>query len=414
MTQSPVEVAPSLMETAAVRERDRHDSRPVRVAKLALFALALTAVGVALLNGLIASIGESPQFCFTLAGSFAIHLAIGLSRRELAVTVSLGVALRVAYGATYGIKPYFGSEWIVLGAFLGVASLAVLAVARRKRTAGFGAAAFFPLVSILVGFVLPVTNRLSPLTFDTHLLAADGALGLQPSFLAGRLIAGRPALRDLTSTVYHALPLAVALLCAAQIRRRPEEVRRLFWLLGSTCVAGFCLYSVCPATGPAYAFPESYPFGSPTPHEASPRLLPVPGAPRNAIPSLHFSTALLIFWNARRLRRSARMAAALFLAATTFAILALGEHYLVDAVAALPFSLFFHAAFCGTPAPSPWRYRAMAAGAASVVLWLAILRFGPHYLAAWPIAISAAFVATAAFTIIGEHELRHTPAAPQG
>jgi len=371
------------------------------VFKAVLLALALMAVALAFLNGLLASLC-GPQFSFTLAGSFALYLATQPARRELMVTLGLGLALRLAYGATYGIKPYFGSLVFAFAGFLGISSLLVLAytAVRWRCLSKFGTAAFFPFVSIMVGFILPVTNRLSPATFDTHLLAADGAIGFQPSFFLGRLISGRPVLWNLTSTVYYALPFAVALLCAVQLGKRPGEVRRLLWLFGLMSAAGFCLYPVCPATGPIYAFREWFPLRAPDMSGLSLATLSVSGAPRNAIPSLHFSTALLVFWNTRLLRRPGQIAAGLFLAGTAFAILALGEHYLTDIVVTLPFSLMIQAAFSNTtPANSTWRYGALWSSAGLVALWLLILRFWVQSLAAWSAVTCVAFVATFGISI---------------
>src|SRR5476649_377149 len=79
-------------------------------AKPVLLALALLAVALAFFNGLAASFGDSPQFSFTLAGSFALFLATRPARREMVATLVLGLALRLVYWATLGIKPYFGSE----------------------------------------------------------------------------------------------------------------------------------------------------------------------------------------------------------------------------------------------------------------------------------------------------------------
>jgi hypothetical protein len=315
----------------------------------------------------------------------------------------IGLALRVAYGAAYGVETYFGAAVVSPAAFLGVAGLAMLAYrgVQRRTFTDFGVAAFFPFVSILVGFILPVTNRLSPVTFDTHLLAADGAAGFQLSFLMARLIYGHQLLWDLTATVYYALPLSVALLCAAQWRRNSREVRRLLWLFGSMSAAGFCLYAVCPATGPRYAF-ASFPLSIPEMAGDPLRTLTLAGVPRNAIPSLHFSTALLVFWNVRPLPMAGRIAAALFLAATAFAILALGEHYVIDIVAALPFALFFDAAFRGS-SPSHRRRRAMWCGAALTAAWLLVLRLAAGAVTHWPPLTCAAFLATVGISLWMRH-----------
>src|SRR5471030_2946919 len=84
----------------------------LNAAKPVLLALALVAVALAFLNGLAASFGDSPQFSFTLAGSFAVFLATRPARREIVATLVLGLALRLAYGASLGNKPYFGSVLI--------------------------------------------------------------------------------------------------------------------------------------------------------------------------------------------------------------------------------------------------------------------------------------------------------------
>lgn len=394
---------PAPAPTQSAGNRVFHAVKPV------LMALALLAVAIALVNGLLDSLGHSPQFSFTLAGSFALFLAARPSRREIVVTLLLGLVLRVVYGATFVIQPYFGSVLISFAGFLGIASLMVLTytAVRGKCFSTFGTAAFFPLVAIIVGFVLPVTSHLSPVTFDAHLLAADGNLGFQPSFLLGRIIHGRPLLWDLTSTVYYALPFAVALLCAAELRRNVSEVSRLLYLFGCMSAVGFSLYAVCPATGPLYAFRDWFPLAHPHLSDlALGAALSVPGAPRNAIPSLHFSTALLVLWNTSHMRNAGRLAAGLFLAGTAFAILALGEHYLVDIVVAVPFSLVFQAAFTNNcHGNSTYKYRAMWIGAGLVAVWLLMLRFWIQPLVAWPAGTCGLFVATAGLSIWAQHKL---------
>lgn len=372
-------------------------------------ALALLAVLMAIPNGLAGSLGKSPPFALTLAGSFVLHVATRPAKRELALTILAGVLLRLVYGVSLGVDVYFCSALISLAGCLGVASLAALAVTaiRRHRFSPFGIAAFFPLFSIVVGFVLPLINRWSPVVFDAHLLSVDGTLGFQPSFALGSLIHGRPLLWDLTATLYYALPLAVAVLFAIKLSAGWGETSRLLWLFALLGLVGYCLYIVCPATGPAYAFRDLFPLKPPRFGEVPLTPLRVPLAPRNAMPSLHFSTALLVFWNAWELRRIWRVLAALFLVGTTFAILALGEHYVADIVVAIPFSLMFQAAFtkpsrCNR-AP---RTRAILGGAACTALWLVLLRFHVEPLLAWPAATCAAAVLTTGFSWAALRALR--------
>lgn len=378
-------------------------------AKAVLLALALVAVVLAIRDGLLRSIGDNGSFAFTLAGSFAFYLATRPARSAIAVTLLLGLALRLAYGATIGVQPYFGSPLICSAGFLGLASLLVLAYSglRNNRFAPFGYAAFLPFMSIMVGFILPLGIRFCPVAYDTHLLAADGTLGFQPSFVLGRLAAERPALWNFASTVYYALPFAVALLCAARFKEHPSQARRLFYLFALLSIVGFALYTLCPATGPMYAFRDVYPWNPPSLRDLALGLaLSVPGAPRNAMPSLHFSSALLVLWNTSGLGKAARIAATLFVAAMAFAVLAVGEHYLIDLIVAVPFSLMIQAVLTSSlPGSSRPRYLAMSSGAALAVGWCLLLRYWIGPLVAWPAVARAAFLATLGFSIWARYAL---------
>ncbi|MEI9972712.1 MAG: hypothetical protein WDO73_12025 [Ignavibacteriota bacterium] len=65
-------------------------------------------------------------------------------------------------------------------------------------------------------------------------------------------------------------------------------------MLVFNALVGFSLYFVCPALGPKFVFP-AFPDFAPAVHSAT---VLVKGAP-NAIPSLHFGGALLLFWFCR-------------------------------------------------------------------------------------------------------------------
>jgi hypothetical protein len=121
---------------------------------------------------------------------------------------------------------------------------------------------------------------------------------------------------------------------------------------------------------------------------------------------VHFSTALLVFWNTAHMRKAGRIAAGLFLAGMTFAVLALGEHYLIDVIVAVPFSLLFQAAFTDpSAANSRARYIAMLSGAVMVAGWLAMLRLTIQSVVAWPAVACAAFIFTVGLSIWARHRL---------
>jgi len=92
------------------------------------------------------------------------------------------------------------------------------------------------------------------------------------------------------------------------------------------------IYFLLPVCGPRYVF-KAFPSDadSQIPH---PVFL---SYPPNGIPSVHFSTALLIFWFLRRWKMG-RIFGAVFLLLTFLATLGLGEHYLFDLIVAVPYT----------------------------------------------------------------------------
>ncbi len=359
---------------------------------------------------LVHAIGESPYFAFALAGSFVIYMASRPTRIQIAVTIFVGILLRFIYEAVIGVKDYWGSELICTVGFIGTTSLIMLArkAIQNKQLSEFVIAAFLPLMAIIVALILPITSSLSPMTFDAHLLAVDETLGFQPSFLLGRLFSEYPhwPLWELTSTVYYASPFAIALLCAAHVTENFSEVRRLFTLFAAVNLVGFCIYVVCPATGPIYAFSKWFPLMSPHLSDIQLSPLAVPSSPRNAIPSLHLSWALLIFWNTAGMRKTIRIAAGLFLGGTVFATLSLGEHYLIDLIVAVPFSLIFQAAFTNFGHENiKWRNYAVLGGAGIVAGWIIMIRFCILSLVTWPAATRFFLIFTLGASVLARYKL---------
>src|SRR5262249_1393927 len=84
------------------------------------------------------------------------------------------------------------------------------------------------------------------------------------------------------------------------------------------------------------------------------------------------------WWFSRGLSRWRRVLAVLFLLFTFLSTLGLGEHYFVDLVAAVPFSLFIRA-LCSFELT--WtnrvRMRGIFAGLSLTLAWFALLRFAP-------------------------------------
>jgi hypothetical protein len=306
-----------------------------------------------------------PTFCFTLLGTFVIYVWTRPSRSAWLAVIIVAFGLRVAcLHWMGGLDNYYGMRWISWGVFLGIASLMVLAtrIARSRARLPNGssdnewkscrqtfyAGAVFPLCDLLIGYTLPLTIWLRPRTYDAFLLAFDGGLGFQPSFVLGRLLLEHSSARGLAATVYFALPVVACILYASHRasdhagKRQPVRILPLFL---SLTIVGFALYGVYPAVGPSHAFGGLYPWNPPPLPQIEIHPMTVPGDPRNCMPSLHLAGALAIWWNSRLWPRWGRLLAGLFLCAMIFCTLASGEHYLADLVVALPFTLIFQAAW---------------------------------------------------------------------
>lgn len=100
------------------------------------------------------------------------------------------------------------------------------------------------------------------------------------------------------------------------------------------CFTASICFIFLPASGPGYAF-TSFPFTLPTythPHVIN--LL----APPNCFPSIHMAMAIIFCLSVWRWRVG-KIIGGLHIILTICATLGLGEHYLVDLIAAVPFTL---------------------------------------------------------------------------
>ena len=116
---------------------------------------------------------------------------------------------------------------------------------------------------------------------------------------------------------YLMLPIAMT---TAWTIEQSIMLRRTVLIGGLLC---FIFYYAFPAVGPAW-FDWS---------AAS----SIPSSPHNCVPSMHLALAMMIAWNVRKgwLRLGLWVYAGLIAVAT----LALGEHYLIDLIAAVPYTV---------------------------------------------------------------------------
>ncbi len=358
---SPVEPGdsmPQAVSPAHVPARLRQLVRPLA-----------TAMG--LLGCAVVAIGFTPTWNFlayALAGSGLIVWWVP-ARRPPAWATALGCLGAVLLWASSAPTPLATlaahPETVVALGGLG-ATAALLATRPVERLALIGALGI-PAFVVVSGFLFIYTWSALPLTFDAYLFAADRALGLAPAYVVGTWFREHPLLAAPSWLLYMTLPLFIALAYAAAARGRIPGLaaERVFLLCAAVGLVGGVLYYLYPAAGPRHAF-DGFPA---LPPSVPVELLAVPaGAPRNAMPSLHLTWALLLWRLSRRGPRWLVVLATAWLIGTTLSTLGLGEHYAIDLVVALPFAL-------GMEAVCRWALSPLVlANAGVVAAWIVGLR----------------------------------------
>jgi hypothetical protein len=274
------------------------------------------------------------------------------------------------------------------GAVLGVTTLLLLGLRRiwsviLEERSLLSLGLLPPLLFVILAYFSPslldATDRLHPKTLDLYLYAFDGSLGMQPSFVMGRVVLQSWLLTRVCVFCYYALPSALMLVYAQQLVRRGRAALCVFLAFFLASPLGIILYNLFPACGPIYLFPAQFPKEPMTVTQVRELFLqPVAltGA-RNAFPSLHMAWALLALWYGQGLSAGTRTLLMLFLAGTVLATLGLGEHYFIDLVAAVPFSLMVRAATAeGIPFGDRRRFEILLSGLLWTVAWVGLLRFG--------------------------------------
>jgi hypothetical protein len=314
----------------------------------------------------------------------------GVARALSAVALTVSLTALFVYAHKFHWTDLAGNLW-ALGGFLGLASLLVLAWDALRSTEAMKPlllALFCPFLAVVTNLALSVQIGFLPLVRDSHLFLFDGSLGFQPSFAVGRLFQAAPLLRSGCLFVYSILPFVELLGFLVFLRSNRRMVVNPFIVFMLVGLIGMALFAVCPATGPVYAF-KSFPhLPLVVPSAAA---VPQQGAPRNAIPSLHTAWALLLWWNLRGQKQWISWSALVFLFFTLLATMGFGEHYFVDLVVAVPFSLMIQSLCL-----RDWVRAGF--GASITMSWLLYLRFGMLEAAPAPVHAWAMVLVTLAVT----------------
>jgi len=351
--------------------------------KIVAFAVMVTGTSVLIRTNILEQMMTQPVVFFLMLDAFLIHVFAGASRREAFLTISLA---SVAYLVWLADRAPKINSWVGLttyGSLLGLASLFVLSASALKlsgaagveKLKAFGRSSIFICMAIWAIPFLGITDNARPGKLDPFLYAFDWGFGAQPSFLLGQVSASHPALAGLELSLYLALALPLALVYIGHLRNPewPVDLLHAFFL---NSVIAYMIFWLFPAAGPSFAFVQEYPFHPPALSNVGWAPIIAHAMP-NAIPSVHVSTALLIWFNSRPWPL-ARWFALLFLAFTIFATLGLGQHYVIDLIVAFPYALFIQS--LGVSTSSGERDRALWLGLFLTAAWLIFLRFGYAWL----------------------------------
>jgi hypothetical protein len=259
---------------------------------------------------------------------------------------------------------------------------------------------------VLLGFPLRLTIAMHPKTYDYFLYAFDASLGWQPSFWMGRAFQAHAPLRLASAITYDIILIVIACFYFAQIAGRKRFQVDVIKLFLGTLFVGTMLYHLCPAAGPIYAFGKAFPLHEPDISSILSQTILLNHGPRNAMPSLHLACALLVWWNSRPWGNWGRVLAGAFLLLTTFATLGLGEHYLIDLVVAVPFSVAVSAACTGSvPMQSIERRLALAGGGLLTLVWLLLFRSAVKWAPGFSIVSWLLVLGTLGISIVLQHRL---------
>jgi hypothetical protein len=370
-----------------------------QVIKVGLTGLLFTALLVLSLNQ--RSLLVSAYLSLGLVCALIAHAVIRRRWREL-----LGV---LGGGALLAVLDYRvgGSHLIFMGAcaFVSLATVGVMGariIWAEREDRKLLLCCFVPSVPVITldwfaGSMHHITEVLHPKTFDLFLYSFDCSLRVQVSFLMGQVFWKWPWLQFVCLVIYNTLPLALTLTYAAQLRSNVRAALTVMLVFVVTAPVGFLFYNLLPACGPVHVFGAAFPWHPPSIAEvAQLQVQPilVKGL-RNAIPSLHMTWVLLVWWNSKGLARWIRAIAMAFVILTAMATLGTGEHYFVDLVVAFPFSLMVQAVCSyALPLRAGERRTAFLFGAFVTLTWMGLLSYATGLFWISPVVPWAMIVAT--------------------
>lgn len=267
---------------------------------------------------------------------------------------------------------------MVMGGGMGPAVVSVAALACRAyasegsaRVKWLGTLGWFMLVQVFAMYCLTAIwgwHALGSGTYDHAFYTADLSLGGDISAWIGKISREFPLLLTALTLAYKQLP---AMLIFAYwhhghaLRPGPQPL-----LAFALSVPITTLFLFVPAYGPLQIFGTLFPFEVPAEFSSYTRIAPKDTLIHNAMPSMHMLWALLLLFISLHYPLWVRAVMAVFALLTAGATMALGEHYFVDLLVALPLAVTMMALLYALP---PFRRDTWGAGVGAGLLAAALL-----------------------------------------
>lgn len=342
---------------------------------LAFRRLSFWAVGVLVLGHYLFS-RPSPRQLVVVVGAGALG-GMGLGVPEGA-QVAWPLSINAAAGG-YMFFSALAAGFCMVGRLISASRSGSLDQRAVQLTQLLGGCVFALLYMLFSGSFLGATVVLHPLTFDARMFRLDGTFGFQASVLLAQFAKDNPFWESVLKIAYTYMYAVFVLAFGCQVREgwrnRGWHVVEV-WFVVSVC--GLTAYHFFPVCGPMYAFGDRFPGAMPASDMITLAPTLVQPSMRNGVPSLHFGWSFAVWLLALGMQsRFLKWGCGLLAMLMIFATLALGEHYLLDLVVAVPFVVgVMGLTVRGIPWAAPARVRLLAVAWGAYVLWMLVLLWG--------------------------------------
>ena len=345
---------------------------------------------------------------------FSALTVLGMIRRswlDLLWVLAGGLLLAVLDYRVMGFRSSADGRLFVCrpGRFAALGTYAIWAEGEERKLLLYG---FVPIVLFvgsewMASTLLDITEASIPRHSTCSCIRLIAACGCRSVSWWARRFRRWPSLWWTCFVFYTALPLPLALVYAAQLRRAKRDALAVMIAFLVTGPLGVMFYNVLPACGPVHLFGAAFPcIRFPPRTRCGPRRAdPDEGRSQcHPVVAHDVGAAYLV-----ELKRASALGSGIALAFVWFTVLATlgtGEHYFVDLVVAFPFSLMVQA-LCtySLPFRNGERRTAFLFGTFVTLVWLAFLSYATRFFWISPVIPWAMIVATISSSVFCWHRL---------